>query len=245
MNGMDNARDSENFSTSEQVCRRLQKIPRREEFTPEPSPVDPALLLNYRVWNQAVLCRVSELGLAALELRRQNQAVSAAILTRAIFETVALYYHIKEVLKEAVNTGKTNDAINKLWKAGLGRNRKLKLKNKQENTRAQGYNAIKFKKFAEDLRNLAPEAQDAYGELSEIVHPNNEGCVNAYATPGQENLSFKFTGDFSYIESQFGHVLSFSLQFFENTRKDMDGLMEKFIQVHAMNLNNSDNNDAT
>ena len=244
MNGMDNTRDSGNFTTTEQVCRRLQQISRREEFSPEPSSVDPALLLNYRVWNQAVLCRVSELGLAALELRRQNKAVSAAILTRAILETVALYYHIKKVLEEAVNTGKTGDAVNKLWKAGLGRHSKLKLNNKMENIQVQWYDAIELKKFAEDLCNLSPEARDAYGKLSEIVHPNNEGCVNAYATPVQENLSFRFTGDFSYIESQFGHVLSFSLQLFENTRKDMDRLMEQFIQVYAMNLNNSDNNDA-
>jgi len=241
---MDNTRDSENFSTAEQVCRRLQQIPRREEFTPEPSSVDPALLLNYRVWNQAILLRVLELGSATLKLWNQNQAVSAAILTRAILETVALYYHIQNALKGAVDTGKTNDAINKLWKAGLGRHSKLKLKNKPENIQAQWYNANEIKKFAKDLCNLSPAARDAYDKLSEIVHPNNEGCANAYATPVQENLSFKFTGDFSYIESQFGHVLSFSLQFFENIRKDMDRLMERFIQVYALNLNNSGNNDA-
>lgn len=222
--------DRQRIHDAEQIYQRLVRIALQETLKPNPQLKNPALDLNVRVWRQAVLCRVKELGGAVLDLHRQGRHVTAAILARSLLETVALYYHIFIVLKEAIDTGNTRQAVDKLWQAGMGLHGGRKEGDKEGGTLKQ-YDAIEVKEFAKEFCALAGPARWSYDQLSEIVHPNCMGCVFAYAQPDRQNLSYRFGKDFRHIEINYDYVLEFALGFLELHYAEMDKLINEFMKL--------------
>ena len=165
-----------------------------------------------------------------MELHRKNQHVSAAILTRSLLETVALYYHIFTGLKSAIDTGNTKEAIKKLWKAGMGSYGGAR-KSKDKDGHIREYDAIRIEKFAKEFCELIPPARCSYDQLSEMTHPNFSGVVFAYTEPDQQNLSFKFGKDFGHIKINYDYVLEFAVAFFEMHYAEMDKLITEFMKL--------------
>jgi len=224
------AKNEQTIHKAEQIYQRLLHVSIQETLTPNPNEKNPALGLNLRVWKQSILCRVKDLTEAALVLHRKDCHVAAAILVRALLETVALYYHIFTGMKNAIDTGNTEEAVNKLWKAGIG-SHSVSVEGKDRNGALKRYDAIEIKESAKEFCDLVKAARRSYDQLSEIVHPNFSGCVSAYAEPDTQTLSFRFGKDFRHVEINYDYVLEFAIGFFELHYADMNKLVDEFLNL--------------
>jgi hypothetical protein len=61
------------------------------------------------VLRESLFYRVTELCGVAIDLYQQRKMVSAAIITRALFETTAVCYYVYKHLKEVVETGESKN----------------------------------------------------------------------------------------------------------------------------------------
>ncbi len=224
---------SSHFETAASMLESLEEIPITKEFGVESNSCNPALLLNTSVWNQSMLLRVRELGNASISLWKQNRLVSAAILTRCLLETVALYYHIKTILEDVSNEKHpVSSAVTELWRAGRGRNRRnLNLLFKNAPNTTQKYEALELDEFRKALTQKSESLKYSYSELSEYVHPNAPGTSEAYTNPNQENLSFVFDGNFGHFSHNTGYVLEFGLNMFRQCWLEMEGLIPRFMEI--------------
>jgi hypothetical protein len=221
---------SNDLQKAKEALEALDQIPVKEQLRPDPSSPNPTLLLCAHVWNQGMLLRVRELSHAVTRLCEADNLVSAAILTRCLLETVALYYHMQTVLTDATQTKHVEKAVEELWRAGLGRDRRnLKMLSEDAPSMKRGYEAVELKKFAKDLTQLAPGSKYAYSELSEYVHPNSTGTSAAYITPCPEKLTFVFAKDFGHISLNVGYVLEFSMEMFMRCWPQMEKLIPQFM----------------
>jgi len=221
------------FETAANVLESLEEIPITKEFGVESISSNPPLLLITSIWNQSMLLRVRELGNASINLRKQNRLVSAAILTRCLLETVALYYHVKTTLEDVINeTRPASSAVEELWRVGRGRDcRNLKLLFKGAPQTTQDYKAVELENFRKVLTQKCQPLKYTYSELSEYVHPNATGTSEAYTNPNQENLSFVFDGNFDHISHNTGYVLEFGLNMFKQCWLEMEGLIPRFMEI--------------
>ena len=234
MSSLNNSQQSERcFQKAAHVLENLGKVPIIKEFRADPDSANPALQLNVSVWNQSLLLRVKELGDASISLWQQNHLVSAAILTRCLLETVALYYHIKTIIEDAINKARQVDEVaEELWRVGRGRDRRnLKLLYQGAPRTNRDYEAIEHKKFREALTQKSEALKYTYSELSEYVHPNASGTSDAYANPNQKNLSFVFDGKFDHISRNVGYVLQFGVTLFEHCWSQMKKLIPQFVET--------------
>lgn len=213
--------EENSFDEAESVLKGINQIPILKELRPESDVLNPYLSVHVRPLNQAILCRVKELALSSVCLYHQNKIPSSAILIRALFETVALHYHLLTILKKAIEDNDSKSALTKFYQAGLG-------KYSSNNTHIEP-KAIPIKKFAEDLCRIEPKMENYYDDLSEIVHPNAPGLIFAYAKGNPKNNSFLFEEDFNHIALQAGSILLFSLEFYESNYKEMETVLAQFI----------------
>ncbi len=229
----DNSKESHKyFQAAADVLEALEQVPTRQQIGPDPSSTHPALLLNVSVWNQSMLLRLKELGHTVISLWHENRLVSAAILTRCLLETVALYYHIRAKLEDAVKTGQVKNAVEHLWRAGRGRDRRnwrLLLKGPPEVNR--GYEAIELEDFRKALTEKSETLKYSYSELSEYVHPNSPGTSEAYANPNRQTLAFIFDGNYEHISHNVGYVLEFGVRLFELCWRKMEELIPRFMDT--------------
>jgi hypothetical protein len=213
----------------------LDQIPISEELTADPNVSYPPVLLTACVWNQSMLLRVRELAHAVVNLYEANSLVAAAILTRCLLETVALHYHIRIVLTDAVGTFRVDRAIKELWRVGLGRDsRNLKMLFGSALNPRPGYKAVEVEKFAKDLTQLTANSgalRYAYSELSEYVHPNAPGTSEAYARPNVDRLSFAFANDFAHVARNVAYVLEFALACFSQCWSQVSAIIPEFVKA--------------
>jgi len=215
--------EENSFDEAEAILERLNQIPIEKELRPETDSIGPYLSVHIRPVTQAILCRVRELALSAICLYRQNKVVSSAILTRAIFETVALHFHLLATLVEALQKNDVQIALTELKRAGLGKF--------AGGTADKGIDAISIKEFAKELLQIEPKMRGYYEELSEIVHPNAMGTLLAYAKGDNKNLSFLFKEDFNHIALQAGGIILFALKFYEVNYEQMESKIPELIKL--------------
>ena len=212
------------FDNARTVLESLKKIPDQQAIGLDPNSKEFTLSLSIRQFSQAILSRVRELGEAALDLQADNKVVSAGILTRALFETVALFYHISETLKEPIRTGKPHQACKYIWKALLGEYRGGE----------KGFDAIKLRTFAVKLNDLSPSLRTSYAALCELAHPNYLGCVGAYTKLNREKFCFEVTENFDHIANVIEHPLSFALSFFEIHYAEISKVIVEFMEIKGV-----------
>jgi hypothetical protein len=120
---------------------------------------------------ECLLYRVAELGLSACNLVKGGELVSAAVLIRALLESVALLVLLDQRVREAVESGKIQD-LDKLVSSGL-----VGCKNGM--TPVEALNVLTILKHAAKRYD---GLEQLYQQLSEMAHPNWGGLLGAYGT---------------------------------------------------------------
>lgn len=119
---------------------------------------------------EVMLYRVSELADAALACYQRDQLVSAATLSRALLESVALSYWLYKELRQVGDTGVTDRIVEFLGRALVG--------TRNEATPLLAHNVMDaIDVVTKDIHNY----RKVYEELCEVAHPNWGGGLGAYA----------------------------------------------------------------
>ena len=152
-----------------------------------PSRIDPATVstrakipFNALCIREVLLYPVSELADAALTCFRQDQLVAAAILTRALLESVALLYWLYKEVKGAVASGATGKIDEFLGRAVVG--------TRNKSTPLLAHNVMDaIDVVTQDMEHY----RKLYEELCEIAHPNWAGGLGAYAKLNREMVWYE------------------------------------------------------
>jgi hypothetical protein len=129
---------------------------------------------------EVLLYRVSELADTAIACFRQDQLVAAATLTRALLESVALFYWLYKEVRAAVETGATGRIDEFLGRAMVG--------TRNESTPLLAHNVMNA---IDAVTGDIDYYRKVYEELCEIAHPNWAGGLGAYGKLNTEMIWYE------------------------------------------------------
>jgi len=194
-----------------------------------PSRVDPASItweskIPWKVVNlrEALLYRITELSESALELyETQNRIISAFIITRAIHETIALYYSFHVKLKRVIDNRSLDNFDEYLMKMLFG------WKNDNDFPKVPNIlNAI------DDLNKQLDGFRQNYDRLSEFCHPNYSGVFGAYAKINKEKGWVDFGKEVQKTNPMIGiHPLVAMLELFKSYYNESAELIPSLIEI--------------
>jgi len=178
----------------------------------------PYKLLSLRALYQIRIC---DLGHASLLLYTKKAYVPAFVLTRAVMETVAMFY----VCFLKVSTSITENCVNKidefLMQALLG--------TRDGTGSVKHYNAVTAVQHV-GKRNKAFE--ELYLGLCEFTHPNWAGVSLAYSEQIDEgHMELKTINDPSFVDIIGIKPLMASLMLFDELYQEIEYLIPKFTEV--------------
>lgn len=189
-----------------------------------------------RVAQYTLLCRMIDLTESTIKLYRNGRKNSAFILTRAIFETIALLFLIYERLERVVENKKLGDIDLFLSRIVAG--------GKSDSTpewapgvRAKAINIGKAierldKRFRGKSRGFASD----YGLLCDFTHPNCFGGIISYAKWEKKNdiIVFCFSVSHKPFQQHLGVgivCLCMCLDIFNHYYRKMEDVVQSFTDV--------------
>ncbi|MBS0606790.1 MAG: hypothetical protein JSR57_07565 [Verrucomicrobia bacterium] len=133
--------------------------------------IDPARALHLR---EACLHRIAELAESAYDAFVKKNYVPAYLLSRAVMETLALFWYFCDKLEDAIKTQDLEHIREMLSKALTGA--------KAAKAKEVGYSLdpIHILKLIRHVAKFAPPFEHHYDFLSEVSHPNAAGLTSAY-----------------------------------------------------------------
>lgn len=123
-----------------------------------------------------LLWRTQELGADAIKAYEDGRLATAALLTRAVIETVALHWRLGDLVAKRRGM-KPNDLSDRLTEMLVG------WKNDPEFPVAPNVLTM-----IDHLEKYVPGVRNGYDQLSEIAHPNYGGVHGLYAENDEENF---------------------------------------------------------
>ena len=197
-----------------------------------PSRVDPAQIsvkakIPFKAisFREALIHRVTELSDSAFTfLTMEGKAVSGFILTRAVYETMALLFVLHTNIKRVVDSKAVGDFDEYIMTHTFGWR-----KEGEDNlpTMPNILGAIdKVDKF------LDGHFRREYEAISEYCHPNCAGVHSSYVKIDKENIYADIGSQFTKTETMHaaGTLLS-TLEMFEYFYNEISGLMADFVSI--------------
>ncbi len=137
---------------------------------------------------EAYFYRMTELSAAACSLYEDKLYLSGLIVTRAVIETLAALYYLKEAVSTFLEKPDI-EILDQVLMAGLSGSR-------HPDAKADGLpSSINIMTMIKHLDRSIPQLENHYNWLSEMAHPNSLGVVNTYARTNAETLTAEFTVD--------------------------------------------------
>lgn len=169
---------------------------------------------------ECLLYRVTELGQSACDATKDGKLVSAAILTRAVLETVALLVLLDQRVREAVAESRQIKALDDLVSRAL-----VGCRNK-----ATPLEAINIRTILEHATKRYDGLAQIYDDLSEIAHPNWGGLLGAYGTLNEDDRLYEL-GESKVPLPMILIALNIALQVFDHTYNPMVPFLHQLVDV--------------
>lgn len=124
--------------------------------------------------------RISPLATPAVDLFERGQVIPAIVLTRAVHETVAVFYSMRKRLERFLED-KDVQALDEFLMQCLFGSRNNPGKRPARNVLS----------FVDDAAKNVPEFRTIYDSLSEYAHPNWAGTFGSFGEIDKENFEVK------------------------------------------------------
>ena len=195
-----------------------------------PNRIDPAGISTISkiptkafILRETLLYRVTELGETAIELyETEKRIISAFIITRAVHETVALFYWFYARLLSVVENNSLGDFDEFIMKVLFG----WKLKDEEFPTAYNILTAI------DKLDRKVGTFREHYERISEFCHPNYAGVHGAYGRSNHEKFLVDLGQDIGSVSPIVGlPPLIASLNIFKHSYNESGDLLPKFIEI--------------
>lgn len=133
--------------------------------------IDPSRALLLR---EACFHRITELAESAYDAFVKKNYVPSYLLSRAVMETMALFWYFYHKLADAIKTQNLDDIRRMLSKALAGA--------KAEQAKEAGWSLdpVHVLKLIQHVAKDIPPFADHYDFLSEVAHPNAAGLIKAF-----------------------------------------------------------------
>jgi hypothetical protein len=184
---------------------------------------------------EALLLRSTELARAAIDLYRRNSLVSAAIITRSLLETTALFNRLYESCAKVVNKHEKGKCYDEIIEELLQSVSRISIGSTAQRDDATRPNIEPFKVpsliNSLDTRKLNGKAMDTYEDLCQMVHPNFDGCLDAFTAWDKKKRYMEFIQDYRHRQKddvRYRIFLVLILNIVEELEKEMAGLLPKF-----------------
>lgn len=217
--------DDQNLSNSEKTLAQMRvSLPGKVEATKTSRKAKlPFFTVCLR---ECLLFRIVELGEAACKLIRAGELVAAAILIRALLESVALIVLLDQRVKNVIENGEITALDDLVSRSLVGcRNQATPLE------------AINVKTILGHASKKVEGMERVYDELSEIAHPNWGGLLGAYGTLKEESRSYELgmskvplpmllialSAGLQVFEAIYNQMVPFLHQLVDACDKELDG----------------------
>jgi hypothetical protein len=199
-----------------------------------PRQIDPLAMSRSKLpfkallYREALIWRVTELGMAAFENFDANRLAAAILLTRAAVETTAVLWYLCNKITTALKAGSLGDIDDYLMRLSLGSRVWEELPD-----------TINVLTFVDCVNKTVDGFRRQYDSLSEYSHPNYSGTTGLYSKNDTENILIDFG---SNVRSTDGpkHIgvinLSVALTMFEHTYNKLADVMSDFVALCEKNL---------
>jgi hypothetical protein len=198
---------TENWQSIEQHNACLQRLiaRRKPEIAVEGLFIESKTAWKLAMLQQSLLYRVCALASGAADAWNANNVAAAAILARALMETVALTEFLRNELlrlREPMTLVAAN-AIDEICSQQL-------FSTKDENAVAGGYGhmARNILTYVDKFDKKIPSIRDAYDFLSEWVHPNGAGHLQTYGAINKETGLVTFHESALQVRGIQGHIIA-------------------------------------
>jgi len=192
--------------------------------------VDPSRAMIFR---EACLHRITELCESAYDAFAKKRLITAFILCRAFMETETLFWSFIDMLKNSLQTRKTDEIRNFLSKclAGIKDKEIKKFRNPEESNKVPDpINVLTL--IQKTMGNAIKHYPLHYASLCEFTHPNAAGTVDAYvAYDWKENIATFRTNTEKLKEEQALPHLVASLEAFICLYNESATQLEEFIEL--------------
>jgi hypothetical protein len=187
----------------------------------------PCKVMRYR---ESLIWRAAELGRAALQQFEQGKLVAGIILTRALAETSAALWFLRDKVDDAIKANALGDIDTFLVRLNAGiRTDPPETKDGKEFPRP-----VKVKDFLNAVEKAIPNFKFNYGKLSEFVHPNHHGTVLLYSKYHRETAKIDF-GQYMRVKEPTTVAgvrnLYLALQSFQVAYNNLEASMAAFIDL--------------
>jgi len=200
-----------------------------------PTQVDPASIsfsakipFKALCYREGLIWRAEELGRTACETYALGDIVAGILLTRALTETAAALWYLKELIEDQLADGPKPDLNEKVEALLLG--------HKIASDMPQAINVLTF---LDRIDKTIPGVRQSYDRMSEYAHPNWAGTAFAYSKNDRELILTNFGRGVrgSDLHSLLGlDCLLGSLRIFEYAYNHIADIMPKFIEVCEADL---------
>lgn len=178
----------------------------------------PYKLLSLRALYQV---RVCDLGNASYLLYTKKAYVPAFVLTRAVMETVAMFYVCFLKVSASITEKCINDIDDFLMRALLG--------SRDGTGSVKHYNALTA---VQHVGKRSKAFEELYLGLCEFTHPNWAGVSLAYSEQIDEgHMEIKTINDLSFADINGMKPLMASLMLFDELYQEIGNLIPKFTEV--------------
>jgi hypothetical protein len=168
---------------------------------------------------ESLYYRITELSGVAIGLHRQCKITSAIIITRSLFESVALCYYVYKQLKKVVDTGDLGEIDEILMRAACGRP-------------SSHLKPFKPSIIIDELEKEFKGAKSRYAFMCEFTHTNWMGCEGAYTNTNYNEYYVEFSDTYEHISPNTGlNELLMCLTIFEHYYNKMADLLPKLTEI--------------
>jgi hypothetical protein len=221
----------------EDVLNLLKEAQARVQLLGENLPVivDPASIslsakIPYKAlcFREGLIWRAEELGRTACEHYAGGDYVAAIVLTRALAETAAAAWYLKDLIERQLSSGVEMDLDDQMMRLLMG-----------HKNLADMPQAINVLTFLDRVDKLVPGIRKSYDTLSEYSHPNWHGTALAYSENDRERILTNFGRGYrdpSRHASLGLNCLIGSLMIFETAYNAISTLFPNFVKACEADL---------
>lgn len=201
------------------------------------STIDPVRALHLR---EACFHRITELAEAACSEFKKGSLIAGYLLTRAIMETLALFWYFLDEVRGALKEGDIEHLREILTRMMVGakveeaKDEIAKAVGKTKEEMGKTLDPIHVLNLIRHVSKEYPAFGDVYDYLCEVAHPNIAGLIKAYVKndwdKGTTYFGKEHGGFGSHLESDL-QALIVSLEYFMDLYDESAQLFERFMRL--------------
>lgn len=187
---------------------------------------------------ESLLYRSTELAATAIDLFRRDALVSAAIITRSLIETTALFNRVYEYCDKIVKKCTLDGIYDQHIQEFIRSMSKLSLGTTDGSVENHFKNTVKPYRPDDIVKSLGSrfkfKVYEMYTELCQIAHPNYRGCMDSFTKWNHQEHCVEFIRDYSHMQANadwFQNGLAIILNIVEKIEIEIEKLFPKFEKI--------------